>query len=83
MLLSKQRRWIDARRTLEEARPLAQVMPYPYAEARTLYELGLMHLQADAPQRTRECLEEALAIFRRLGAQRYIEWTDGVLTELR
>jgi tetratricopeptide (TPR) repeat protein len=83
VLFSRQRRWTDARHTFEQATAMAHAMSYPYAEARTLYELGLMHGETDAPQQARECLEEALAIFGRLGAQPYIERTEQALAELQ
>jgi tetratricopeptide (TPR) repeat protein len=82
VLLSKQRRWTDATHAFEEATTMAHAMSYPYAEARTLYKLGLMHSEREAPQQARQCLEEALAIFQRLGAQPYIEWTEQALAEL-
>ena len=82
VLFSRQRRWTDARHTFERATAMAHAMPYPYAEARTLYELGLMHGETDAPQQARECLEEALAIFQRLGAQPYIKRTEQALAEI-
>jgi hypothetical protein len=57
-------------------------MPYPYAEARALYERGrLLAKQADREQ-ARPRLAEALGIFRRLGAWPYLERTQQALDAL-
>jgi tetratricopeptide (TPR) repeat protein len=53
---------------LEEGLALARRLPYPYAEARLLYLAAELHAQSDEPDRARPWLDEALTIFRRLGA---------------
>jgi adenylate cyclase len=58
MVLGKQGRE-GAVACLDEALALARSLPYPYAEARILAEMGM--------------LEEALTIFRRLGAEKDVE----------
>jgi tetratricopeptide (TPR) repeat protein len=65
-----------------EARALAAAMPHPYAEARILFEQGQLNALQGEIQRARMRLEEALAVFRRLGARKDIERTDHVLIEL-
>jgi hypothetical protein len=44
---------------------------HPYAEARTLYEWGLMYAGEPDPRQAREPLEMADEVFRRLGAPPY------------
>jgi adenylate cyclase len=82
MILSRQRRWEEAARTLEEAVSLARSMPYPYAEARALHEYGVMFVQKGEQVAARERLEEALGIFRRLGAAKDVERTETALATL-
>jgi hypothetical protein len=52
-----------------------------YEEARILHAFGLMWGQKGEKARAREYLEEALTIFRRLGAKPDIERTEQVLAE--
>jgi tetratricopeptide (TPR) repeat protein len=59
MVLAKQGQGETAEQVLEEGLALARQMPYPYAEARILEQLGR--------------IDEALAIFQRLGAKKDIE----------
>ena len=61
---------------------LARLMPFPYAEARTLQVYGLMYCQKGESQAARERLEAALAIFRRLGARKDVEHTEQLLAKL-
>lgn len=51
----------------------ARAIPNPYSEARILVELGLLASREGRDRTARGRLEEALAIFRRLGAKRDIE----------
>jgi hypothetical protein len=55
-------------------------MPYPYAEARLLHVYGEMHAQKGELEPARQRLEEALAIFRRLGAHKDAERMERALT---
>jgi hypothetical protein len=82
MIFTRQHRWVDAAHSLEEGLALARSMPYPYAEARLLHVYGEMHAQKGEPQRARERLEAALAIFRRLGARKDAERVEQALADL-
>jgi tetratricopeptide (TPR) repeat protein len=68
MVLTKLQQKDEAAAVLEEGLELARSLPYPYAEARILAEL--------------DRLEEALAIFRRLGARKDIERMEQELAAL-
>jgi hypothetical protein len=46
-------------------------MPYPYAEAKTLYISGRLYQAKGEPEQAREQLEEALTILYRLGERLY------------
>ena len=61
--------WPEAERTLHEGLALARPMPYPFAEARLLHAYGVLHHEKGEPRQARACLDEALTIFRRLGAR--------------
>jgi len=61
--------WLEAERTLHEGLALARPMPYPFAEARLLHAYGVLHHEKGEPRQARACLDEALTIFRRLGAR--------------
>ena len=82
MVLIRLGRHEEARQVLEEGLALAQGMPYPYAEARSLFQLGMMHVQQREAHQARSWLQEALAIFRRLGARVEIERTEALLATL-
>jgi tetratricopeptide (TPR) repeat protein len=82
MVATRQEQREDAELTLEEGLSLARSMPYPYAEGRLLHAYGEMHAQKGEPEPARERLEAALAIFRRLGARKDAERTEGALTAL-
>jgi len=67
---------------------LARSMPYPYAEARALETHGMMATRKitqrvsgfeGEPEHGRQRLEQALAIYRRLGAKKDVERTEQVL----
>ena len=67
MVFSRQGQHDEAAAALEEGLALARSLPTPYAEGRILVELGR--------------LEEALVIFRRLGALKDVERTEAALAE--
>jgi hypothetical protein len=71
-----------ARSAFEEALSLCHAMPYPYAEARVLYEYGRAHALQGEEEPARQRLEEALAISRRLGERPYVERTKQALADL-
>jgi hypothetical protein len=79
MVATRQGRWEDAERILEEGLSLARSMSYPYAEGRLLQVYGEMHEVKGGPEPARERLEAALAIFRRLGARKDIERVEQTL----
>jgi tetratricopeptide (TPR) repeat protein/transcriptional regulator with XRE-family HTH domain len=68
-----ERRWDDAESALREGLTLARVMAYRYAEARLLHVYGHLHMALGAFGPARERLEEALTVFRRLGAGKDVE----------
>jgi hypothetical protein len=55
-------------------------MPYPYAEARALYERG--RLESRRGIAVNECLQAALAIFVRLGAMKDMEDVERLAREI-
>jgi len=82
MVLSGQERWDEAEAVFNEGVSLAHDMPYPYAEARILFEHGVMRFKMSKSQRARSRLTEALAIFQRPGARTYIELAKRALGAL-
>jgi hypothetical protein len=68
MVLRRQGHTDEAAGVLAEGLALARSLPYPYAEARILAELGMR--------------EEALTIFQRLGAREDVERTKQLLASL-
>jgi tetratricopeptide (TPR) repeat protein len=79
VLRSRQSRWEEAEQAFREAMSLARSMSYPYAQARALYERGWMYGRKGDPAPAQEWLEEALQIFRRLGARPYVHLTEEAL----
>jgi tetratricopeptide (TPR) repeat protein len=79
MVRIKQGRWAEAERALEEGLSLARGMPYPYGVARLWHVSGELHLQKGEPARER--LQEALALFWRLGARKDAERVAQALGE--
>ena len=68
------RRLVDeAEGVFQEAVSVARSLSYPYAEACSLYEWGLMHVGRSDSKQGRARLEEAAEIFRRLEARPYLE----------
>jgi tetratricopeptide (TPR) repeat protein len=57
-------------------------MPYPFAEARAHGEYGLLEARRGHPQAARERFEEALAIYRRLGARPFVAQMEQALAPL-
>ncbi len=74
--------WDEAERMLDEALALCRSMPYPYAEAKTLYEYGLLHLQQGQSSQARERFEAALAICDHLGEWLYAQQLEAALAAL-
>ena len=69
----RRQHWEEVQAALEEALALCQAMPYPWAEAKTLYVFGLLHQAKGEPGLARERLEMALAILNRLGERLYAQ----------
>jgi hypothetical protein len=82
LVLLRQECWDQAERTVAEALALARRLRLPYAEARVLQVDGAVAAAKKEPERARERLQAALAIFRRLPAHRDAERTVQTLTEL-
>lgn len=80
MALGRQGRWEEAEHAFEEAASMARALHYPYAEARALYRWGVMAVQG--PDKARRQVQEALAIFQRLGAKKDVERAEQALIEL-
>jgi hypothetical protein len=78
----RQQQWGEARQALEEGILLAHSLPYPYFEARLLCVYGEMHARQGQPGQARAKLEEALAIFRHLGARKDTERVEQTLAAL-
>lgn len=74
--------WESARAIFEQTLTIAREITYPYAEARTLHEYGLMHLKQGDRVAARARLEEALHLFQRLGARPYIKRVERALVEI-
>lgn len=81
-VLSMRGRTEEATAALEEALSWARPMPYPYAEARILYEYGMLHLREREPREARKRLSAALGIFGRMGAKKDAERTGQALRAL-
>jgi tetratricopeptide (TPR) repeat protein len=78
----QQGRWDAATQALEEGLELARGMPYPYAEGRLLHAYGQMHAEQVEPNQARKRLEEARAIFGRLGARKDAERVAQAMADL-
>jgi tetratricopeptide (TPR) repeat protein len=65
-----------------EAVELARTLPYPFGEGRTHRERALAYARQGEVERANRALNDALVIFRRLGAQPYIEQTEQALATL-
>jgi len=81
MLLSRRRQWEEAARVLKESIELARAIPYPYREAQSLFEYGVMLLGKCSPEEARSWLENALSVFQRLGAKKDVERTEQALRQ--
>jgi tetratricopeptide (TPR) repeat protein len=76
LLATLQGYWAVAVEALDEALASARAMPYPYAEAKTLWAYGRLEAARRNPAAARERFTRALAICDRLGEgwyRRYIE----------
>lgn len=69
MLLFRQGEFNSAPDALNESVAIAQRSSYPYAEARSLYELGVVYARRGLPHQAKPALSQSLMIFERLGAK--------------
>jgi tetratricopeptide (TPR) repeat protein/transcriptional regulator with XRE-family HTH domain len=81
-VLTHRRWWNEAEQCLQRALVLNRSAPFPYAEAQTLHDYGLLKLQRGEREMGRQQLQEAYAIFARLGAQKDLERTARALEGL-
>jgi hypothetical protein len=82
LVATRQRRWAEVERALDEGLAAARAVPYPYGEARLLHAYALMHAGKTEPQEARARLEAARDIFQRLGARKDLEQTEALLATL-
>jgi tetratricopeptide (TPR) repeat protein len=78
LALMAQERRQEGAAVLDEALRLARAMPYPYAVARLLSVDSLWHICAGQEPQARQKLDEANAVFHRLGAVRPLRLAAGV-----
>jgi hypothetical protein len=71
-----------AKQALEEGLRMARGLPYPQGEGRLLQVYGQLYLASDESAAARGRLNEAAAIFRRLGARTDTERTERLLATL-
>ncbi len=82
MVLTEQRRWVEAESCCDAAVALARRLPYPYGEAQTLHRRGSMLVLRRETERARHCYEEARRLFRKLGASPDAERAEQALAGL-
>ena len=82
MVATRQERWMEAERIMEEGLALAHTLRYAYGEGRFLHVYGLMLAHKGEPGPARERLEAALAIFQRLGVRKDAERTEQAIADL-
>jgi tetratricopeptide (TPR) repeat protein len=82
MVLTRQQRWDEAHQALERAVGLADMISSPHARGRALYELGRMHRAKGERETARARLNDALAIFRDLGAVEDAKQAEGLLLDI-
>jgi tetratricopeptide (TPR) repeat protein len=82
LVCAQQHHWAEAAHSVEEGLSLTRRMPYPYAEARLLAACGQLLVAQGQLGSARERLVAALAIFRRLGAHRDVEYMEQAIGSL-
>jgi tetratricopeptide (TPR) repeat protein len=82
MVRGQQGRWKEARQAFEDAISLGKTMSASWFVGWALYDYGLMGIRLGDLQQARDRLQEALAIFRRLGARAYARRTEQTLAKL-
>jgi tetratricopeptide (TPR) repeat protein/transcriptional regulator with XRE-family HTH domain len=81
MLRSRQERWEEAGRSLQQAIDLAQAMPDPYRLALTHAELSRLYGRMGDQEAARDQEREALKIVERLGSRRLRQYVEGARGE--
>lgn len=69
----RQRRWQAAADLLDGGLTRCRDLPYPYAEAKTLWVYGQLHLARGEPEQAHSRFTAAFAILNRLGERLYAE----------
>jgi class 3 adenylate cyclase/tetratricopeptide (TPR) repeat protein len=82
IVLSAQGWWEESTQTFEQALSMARTIHQPYAEARTLHAYALSYLQRGESPRAEGLLQQALRIYRRLGAVPDTRRAESVLNAL-
>ncbi len=83
LLATQQGRWAVAAEALDEALERTRAMPYPYAEAKTLWVYGQLEAARGDPVAARERFTPALAICDRLGEGLYRKRIERDLAALK
>jgi adenylate cyclase len=81
MVLMRRGATHEATSAFNEGLEIARALPFPHVEARLLVQMGLLEQQRGNPVGARARLEEALLIFRRLGAKKDVEQTEDMLRQ--
>jgi tetratricopeptide (TPR) repeat protein/transcriptional regulator with XRE-family HTH domain len=79
MVMTRQRRWEEGRRSFEGVLALTDRSTYPYARARALLEYAKMLIQQDDRRQAQARLREALEVFEGLGDRKDVERTQQAL----
>jgi tetratricopeptide (TPR) repeat protein len=79
MVLRERGEWAEADASFASSAALARAMPWPFAEACTLLEWGRLAQQCGDQTAARDYLEDAQAIFLRLGARPLVARTEQAL----
>jgi tetratricopeptide (TPR) repeat protein len=82
LLAIARQRWGLGVAALEKALELTRAMPYPYAEAKTLWAYGRLEAARNEPAAARQRFKQALAICDRLGEGLYRHYIEHDLTLL-
>ena len=70
MLASTQKKWSEAEKSFNEALIINQQYELPWDAAKTLHEWGLMYAHKRDKESAFEKLDEALALFQKIGAKK-------------
>jgi tetratricopeptide (TPR) repeat protein len=76
MLAAAQKNWRTSAESFDKSVQINRQYQLPWDEAKTLYERGLMYLSRSGKgdwEKAHEDLDEALAIFQRVGARKDVE----------